>query len=64
MTRDTKPRAATITDVAQAAGISASTVSRAYHMPDLVRATTRARALAAAVELGYTPNRAARGLSG
>ena len=62
MTRATKQRAATITDVAQAAGISISTVSRAFHMPDLVRAGTRARALAAADELGYTPNRAARGL--
>jgi DNA-binding LacI/PurR family transcriptional regulator len=62
MTRDSKQRAPTITDVALAAGISVSTVSRAYHMPDLVRAATRARALAAAAELGYTPNRAARGL--
>jgi DNA-binding LacI/PurR family transcriptional regulator len=31
-------------------------------MPDLVRATTRARVEAAARELGYRPNRAARGL--
>lgn len=57
-----KQRAATITDVAQAAGTSISTVSRAFHMPELVRASTRARALAAAADLGYTPNRAARGL--
>jgi DNA-binding LacI/PurR family transcriptional regulator len=57
-----KLRAATITDVAQAAGMSISTVSRAFHMPELVRASTRERAMAAAGELGYTPNRAARGL--
>jgi DNA-binding LacI/PurR family transcriptional regulator len=62
MTSETRHRAATITDVADAAGISISTVSRAFHMPDLVRTSTRARALAAAAELGYTPNRAARGL--
>jgi DNA-binding LacI/PurR family transcriptional regulator len=55
-------RGATITDVANAAGMSISTVSRAFHMPELVRASTRDRALAAAGELGYTPNRAARGL--
>ena len=63
MSREIRQRPATIIDVAQAAGISISTVSRAYHSPDLVRAGTRARALAAAAELGYTPNRAARGLT-
>jgi DNA-binding LacI/PurR family transcriptional regulator len=62
ITREGVLRAATITDVARAAGMSISTVSRAFHMPELVRASTRARALAAADELGYTPNRAARGL--
>ena len=62
MTTEPTQRVATIDDVARAAGISISTVSRAFHMPDLVRASTRERALAAADELGYTPNRAARGL--
>jgi LacI family transcriptional regulator len=54
--------AATIRDVATAAGVSQSTVSRALSMPDLVNPATRARVLAAARRLGYQPNRAARGL--
>lgn len=62
MTSEPRQRAVTIADVAQAAGVSIATVSRAYHMPDLVRVSTRERALAAAAQLGYTPNRAARGL--
>jgi DNA-binding LacI/PurR family transcriptional regulator len=53
---------ATIHDVAEAAGVSPSTVSRAFTMPDLLRADTRERVLAAAKRLGYQPNRAARGL--
>lgn len=52
----------TIHDVAKAARVSPSTVSRAYTMPDLLRTDTRERVLAAARELGYQPNRAARGL--
>jgi DNA-binding LacI/PurR family transcriptional regulator len=55
-------RAVTINEVAAAAGMSISTVSRAFHMPDQVRPQTRERALQAAASLGYTPNRAARGL--
>lgn len=55
-------RAATIHDVAEAAGASISTVSRSFHMPELVRPQTRARVLETAAALGYTPNRAARGL--
>ena len=54
--------AATIRDVALAAGVSQATVSRALSMPDLVRPATRARVEAVARELGYRPNRAARGL--
>jgi DNA-binding LacI/PurR family transcriptional regulator len=54
--------ATTIRDVARAAGVSQATVSRALSMPELVRADTRARVEAAARELGYRPNRAARGL--
>ena len=57
-----RKRAVTINDVAAAAGTSISTVSRAFHEPDMVRADTRDRALEAAAALGYTPNRAARGL--
>jgi LacI family transcriptional regulator len=48
--------------VAEAAGMSIATVSRAFHAPDQVRPQTRERVLAAAAGLGYTPNRAARGL--
>ena len=54
--------AATIRDVASAAGVSQSTVSRALSMPELVNPATRARVLEAAGRLGYQPNRAARGL--
>lgn len=53
----------TIHEVAKAANVSASTVSRAFTMPDLLRADTRDRVLAAAQRLGYQPNRAARGLT-
>src|SRR3954467_5337807 len=52
----------TIMDVARAAGVSASTVSRALSTADLVRADTRLRVQQAAAALGYHPNRAARGL--
>jgi DNA-binding LacI/PurR family transcriptional regulator len=51
-----------IRDVAKAANVSPSTVSRAFTMPELLRADTRERVLAAAAKLGYQPNRAARGL--
>ena len=53
---------ATIRDVARAAGVSASTVSRALTVPDIVSPATRAKVQAAADRLGYAPNRAARGL--
>ena len=52
----------TIRDVARKAHVSVATVSRALSSPDLVRPDTRTRVLAAATELGYQPNRAARGL--
>lgn len=54
--------AVTIRDVAKAAGVSASTVSRAIALPHMVDAGTRQRVLQAAESLGYQPNRAARGL--
>ena len=53
---------ATIRDVARAAGVSPSTVSRALAMSDLVSPDTRQRVQVAAERLGYRPNRAARGL--
>jgi LacI family transcriptional regulator len=52
----------TIRDVAQAAGVSPSTVSRALTVPDKVDERTRERVLALAASLGYRANRAARGL--
>ena len=53
---------ATVRDVAARVGVSVSTVSRALTMPHMVNAATRAKVLAAAEELGYQPNIAARGL--
>jgi DNA-binding LacI/PurR family transcriptional regulator len=46
---------ATIAEIAQAAGVSKSTVSRSFTRPDSVNAETRDRILAVAAELGYTP---------
>lgn len=54
--------AVTIRDVARAAGVSPSTVSRALSLPDVVDPGTRDRVLRVADHLGYRPNRAARGL--
>ncbi|MFL1380322.1 MULTISPECIES: LacI family DNA-binding transcriptional regulator [unclassified Nocardiopsis] len=53
----------TLKDVARVSGVHVSTVSRAFSAAHLVNARTRARVLAAADELGYRPNRAARALS-
>jgi DNA-binding LacI/PurR family transcriptional regulator len=54
--------AAGIHDVARRADVSVATVSRSFTAPETVRAATRTRVLRAAEELGYQPNRAARGL--
>lgn len=53
----------TIAEVAGEAGVSRSTVSRAFTAPDLVSSATRARVLAAARRLGYQTNRTARALA-
>lgn len=58
----TSRKRATITDVARAAGVAASTVSRAFTRPGRVNAETREHVLAVADRLGYTPNAAARAL--
>ena len=63
MTSRTPPRKPTIYSIAQAVGVSPSTVSRAMSRPELVKESVREAVLAASRELGYTPNRAARGLA-
>jgi DNA-binding LacI/PurR family transcriptional regulator len=52
----------TIYDVAKAAGVATSTVSRSFSTPNRVNARTRAHVLAVAAELGYRPNPHARAL--
>ena len=52
----------TVHDVARAAGVSISTVSRALSAPERVAADTRERVTRVAAELGYRPNQAASGL--
>ncbi|MCJ1673721.1 MULTISPECIES: LacI family DNA-binding transcriptional regulator [unclassified Rathayibacter] len=56
------PAPATIIDVARVAGVSRQTVSRALNDMADVRATTKARVIAAARELNYRPNRAAQSM--
>lgn len=50
----------TSSDVAAAAGVSRSAVSFAFNNPEKISAATRERILAAAREMGYTPNTLAR----
>lgn len=52
----------TLEDIATAAGVSRSTASRAINGGDRVSPQAQAAVDAAVVELGYTPNRAARSL--
>jgi len=54
---------ATIYSIAAELGISASTVSRAFSRPDLVRDSLREKILAAADQIGYQPSRAARSVA-
>lgn len=60
MERGSRP--ATLIDVAQFAGVSASTVSNVVRGSDVVAARTRRRVLNAIAELGYRPNALARHL--
>jgi len=53
----------TVMDVAQVAGVSAITVSRALRTPTRVTDATRAKIDAAVRELGYTPDLAAKALA-
>lgn len=54
--------AATIADVANLAGCSITTVSRAFSVPEKVRPQTRERILKAAETLRYSPNAIARAM--
>jgi DNA-binding LacI/PurR family transcriptional regulator len=56
------PRRVRIQDVAKAAGTAQSTVSNALNGTGHVDPTTRERITKVAAELGYVPNRTARGL--
>jgi len=59
------PRApATISDVAEAAGVSIKTVSRVFNEEPNVREETRRHVLQVVAELDYHPNLAARSLAG
>lgn len=53
----------TIRDVAAKAGVSTTTVSRAFSQPDIVREDTRSHVLGIARSLGYEPNRQAQNLA-
>jgi LacI family transcriptional regulator len=55
---------ATISDVAEAAGVSIKTVSRVFNDEPNVRDETRKRVLEVVAELDYHPNIAARSLAG
>lgn len=61
--RRRRPSAAvTIHDVARAAGVAASTVSRSFTRPERVNSRTREHIRAVAEQLNYRPNPAARAL--
>ncbi|SLN64015.1 Catabolite control protein A [Aquimixticola soesokkakensis] len=55
-------RRVTASDVAQAAGVSQSTVSRSFSDDPRISPTTRAHVHAVATRMGYTPNALARSL--
>ena len=56
------PKQPRLKDVAESAGVTPSTASRALHRPEMVSPATRARVEAAARDLGYRPNTAAQRL--
>jgi LacI family transcriptional regulator len=57
-----RPQRVTILDVAARAGVHAATVSRTINVPEMVAPETRLRVEKAVRDLGFVPNRAARGL--
>lgn len=60
---DNKRGRVTIREVAEAAGVDRSTVSRAFTRPQMIRPETTEHVLAVAKRMGYSPNRLARALS-
>ncbi|MCB8823332.1 LacI family DNA-binding transcriptional regulator [Microvirga rosea] len=56
-------RLPTISQVAQAAGVSRATVSRTFSRPDLLKPETIKRVHEVAEKIGYVPNQVARALS-
>ncbi|MCB6184681.1 LacI family DNA-binding transcriptional regulator [Leeia sp. TBRC 13508] len=53
---------ATVLDVANAAGVSVATVSRAFNKPEAVKEDVRNKVIEIARSLGYSPNPAAKAL--
>ncbi len=53
---------ARLKDIAQEAGVSTTTVSRAVNNKDAINTSTKERILKLAKQMGYTPNAMARGL--
>lgn len=64
MLEQTSSPAVTIVDIAKAAGVSHSTVSRVLNNKQYIKAETRERVLRCITDLGYVPNRPARRLAG
>lgn len=62
VTGESATKAATLNDVARLAGVSIATASKALNDRGDVAAATRARVLAAAEDLAFTPNAMAKGL--
>ncbi len=63
MIRNSTPRAATLNDVGQLAGVSAATVSRALSGFPKISEATRQRVMDAIQKLDYRPNLQARALA-
>lgn len=63
MTMRGRPKKATLSDVAQAAEVSAATVSRVLRNPEVVSAEFQSRVRHAVDKLGYVPDPAARSLA-
>ena len=61
--REPRSKFVTISDVARAAGVATSTVSRALTQPGRVSKDMRKRVESVATELGYSPNPQARSLT-